>query len=85
MASCNKEPVTLVQIDVRNNRGNPERIDNVDEKTCKLSSTKLTPFPIVMPDGSINKNLHGGVWISESDFIRLYESWKKDCEINNNN
>lgn len=83
LTNCAGKPVTLVQIDLKNNRGNPQKIIEVDDKKCELKSERLPPIPLQYSTGAINPYLDQGVWVSKDDFFRLYELWLRDCKNKN--
>lgn len=56
----------------------------MNKKECKLVTEKLAPVPLQYNDGIINPYFDKGIWISNDDFLTLYEAWLKDCKSESN-
>lgn len=84
LVSCsNKAPlITLVQVDATHNQMNPFHISKYDEVNCKLELEPLPSFAIADGANVINPLLHGGVWISESDYAELKKYVVTECKNN---
>lgn len=80
LSCANKPPlVTLNQMDVRNNRINPWKVDKYNEETCAMEGHKLSPLPLVV-DGKANPDLQKGVYVSWDDYTKLVQYGKTECE-----
>lgn len=75
LVSCSKMPlVTINQIDVKNQKVNPFKVDEYNENTCKVEGHQEPSFHLY------HHKMHGMFCVSAEDAALIKAAWQTECK-----